>query len=455
MATFNYQTPIACAAQSLFDWHKRPGAFARLTPPWESVEVLEKPDGISDGTTVVLRTKLGPLAVRWVAVHSDYIEGQSFKDIQKKGPFAKWEHTHKFISTGPTACTLVDEVEYVLPLGQLGAFVGGSLTREKLVRMFRYRHRTTAQDLAQHATYKGERPMKIAVTGAGGLIGSHLTPFLTTGGHEVKPIVRTKTGRMGSIFWDPYRQEIDSADLEGLDGIVHLSGENIAGRWTEEKKKKIRQSRVEPTRFLCAALSRLKQPPRVLVVASAIGYYGDRGSEIVTEESDRGDGFLADVTNDWEAESRAAEGSGIRVVNVRLGVILTPRGGALQKMLLPFKMGLGGVVGSGRQYWSWIGIDDVVGAIHHALITDSLQGPVNVVAPNPATNTDFTKALGRVLSRPAIFPVPALVARLAFGEMAEALLLASTRVEPVELKRSGYQFRHDALEETLRHLLGK
>ena len=299
--------------------------------------------------------------------------------------------------------------------------------------------------------------MKILVSGSTGLIGSALVPFLTSGGHSVVRLIRTET-RPGqaAVYWDPAAGKIDSSALEGLDAVVHLAGENIAARrWTPAQKARIRDSRVQGTRLLAQSLARLQQPPTVMVCASAIGFYGDRGTEDLTEKSAPGSGFLTYTCLAWEAAAQPASEKDIRVVNLRLGVVLSPRGGALAKMLLPFRLGVGGKIGSGRQYMSWIGIDDVVGAIHYALTTDELHGPVNAVAPNPVTNLEFTKTLGRVLSRPTIFPMPAFAARLAFGEMADELLLASTRVKPARLQNSGYYFRHPRLEDALRHLLGK
>jgi uncharacterized protein len=299
--------------------------------------------------------------------------------------------------------------------------------------------------------------MHILVTGATGLIGSTLVSFLSTGGHQVTRLVRTPP-RPGhaEVYWQPETGSIATPGLEGLDAVVHLAGENIAaGRWTAEKKASIRDSRVQGTHLLCDALAQLVNPPNMLVSASAIGYYGDRGAEVLREDSRPGRGFLADVCRAWEAATAPAAQRGIRVVNVRFGVVLSAAGGALAKMLLPFKLGLGGIIGSGQQYMSWIALDDVVGAIHHTLITDTLQGPVNVVAPNPVTNAVFTKTLGRVLRRPTLFPLPAFVARAAFGEMADALLLASTRVEPAKLKDTHYAFRYPELEGALRHVLGK
>lgn len=298
--------------------------------------------------------------------------------------------------------------------------------------------------------------MNILVTGSSGFIGSALVPFLVSNGHSVTRLVRAgpRSGH-AEVHWDPAAGTLDMAGLAGVDAVVHLAGESIAaGRWTAERKARIRDSRVKGTQVLCAALGRLELPPKVLVCASAIGYYGDRGEEILREESPPGSGFLAEVCRAWEAAASPALDKGIRVVHLRNGVVLSPAGGALGKMLVPFKMGVGGKLGSGEQYMSWIALDDLLGGIDHTLATDTLQGPVNAVAPHPVTNLEFTTTLGRVLSRPTLLPMPAFVARLAFGEMADELLLASTRVEPTRLLASGYRFRYPELAGALRQMLG-
>jgi len=299
--------------------------------------------------------------------------------------------------------------------------------------------------------------MNVLISGASGLVGSELVAFLTQNGHHIKTLVRKEPNAdANEINWEPASSEIEQNDLEGLDAVVHLAGENIAGgRWTSQRKSLIRDSRVQGTRLLSETLAKLKKPPKVLVSASAIGFYGDRGDEVLDEESNPGSNFLAQVCKEWEGACEAAGRKDIRVVNLRFGVILSASGGALAKMLLPFKMGVGGVVGSGSQYMSWITIDDAVGAIQHALLTESLHGAVNVVAPTPVTNREFTKTLGRVLKRPTLFPMPAFAARLAFGEMADELLLASARVEPAKLISSNFQFQFPELEDGLRHVLGK
>ena len=320
--------------------------------------------------------------------------------------------------------------------------------------MFACRHAVTKADIEAHAACQGQTAMHVAVSGSRGLVGSALVPFLTTGGHRVTRLVRGAPANSDEAAWNPSRGLAEPSRFDGVDAVVHLAGENIAaGRWTPARKAGIRQSRVEGTRSLCESLTRLAQPPKVFVSASAIGFYGDRGAQTLTEESGAGNGFLPDVCREWEAATEPASQAGIRVVNLRFGMVLSPAGGALNKMLLPFRLGLGGRIGSGEQFMSWIAIDDAVGAIHHALSAESLRGPVNAVAPTPVTNAEFTRTLARVLRRPAFMLVPPFAARLAFGEMADALLLASARAMPVRLRESGYHFRFPELEGALRYLL--
>jgi uncharacterized protein (TIGR01777 family) len=298
--------------------------------------------------------------------------------------------------------------------------------------------------------------MNVLVTGSSGLIGSALVPLLTTGGHQVVRLVRHAPRSGDERAWDPQATSLDPGLFEGVAAVVHLSGESIGdGRWTTARKQRIRDSRVNSTRLIAKTLAEMSQPPRTLVCASAIGIYGDRGDEVLTEESPPGTGFLADVCREWEAAADPARQKGVRVVHIRSGVVLSPRGGALAKMLLPFKLGAGGVVGSGAQYWSWITIDDAAGVFLHALCDERVAGPVNATAPHPVTNREFTRILGSVLHRPTIFPMPAFAARLALGEMADELLLGSACVLPGQLERTGYVFRHAELEAGLRHVLGR
>lgn len=295
--------------------------------------------------------------------------------------------------------------------------------------------------------------MHIAITGSRGLIGSQLVPHLTAAGHQVTPLVRGAPAA-GRVSWDPGGSSFDASGLDGVEGVVHLAGENIAAqRWTTAFKQRIRESRTRGTRVLCEGLASMNAPPDVLVSASAIGFYGDRGDEILTEDSGPGGGFLADVAREWEAAVAPAEDAGVRVVLLRFGVVLSPKGGALAKMLGPFRMGGGGIVGSGKQYVSWITLDDAVSAVQHALGVEMLYGPVNAVAPHAVTNAEFTKTLGRVLSRPTMMSMPAFAARLAFGEMANDLLLASTRVRPQRLESTGFEFHHTDLDSAFRSML--
>jgi len=295
---------------------------------------------------------------------------------------------------------------------------------------------------------------KVLVSGSSGLVGSALLPRLAANGWQITRLIRRFPAGAGQISWDP-SQSTPPESVSGSDAVIHLAGETIAERWTEPKKQAIRDSRVLGTKNISEALAQAAKPPALLVAASAIGYYGDRGDEVLNEESAAGQGFLAEVCREWEAATQAAAKAGIRTVLVRFGIVLSTSGGALAKMLPPFRLGLGGRVGSGGQWWSWVALDDVVGAIEHVMKTKALAGPVNVVSPSPVTNREFTGSLASALSRPAIFPMPAFAARLALGQMANDLLLASQRVEPAKLRGSGYRFRRPDLGTALASILSK
>ena len=295
-------------------------------------------------------------------------------------------------------------------------------------------------------------PSRILVTGASGPIGEALLPSLQARGYSIMRLVRHQPLGEGQILWNP-EKPLSPQSVSGFEAVIHLAGETIVGRWTKAKKARIRDSRVLGTRHLAEALVKAPQPPRVLISASAIGYYGDRGEEVLHEDSPSGTGFLPEVCREWEAASQPASDAGIRTAKMRFGVVLSPTGGALQKMLPPFRMGVGGKIGNGRQWWSWIDVKDLVGAIHHALKSDSLRGPVNVVAPKPVRNAEFSNILADVLSRPSIFPMPAFAARLALGQMADELLLASQHVEPAKLIATGYPFQCADLKQALEAML--
>jgi uncharacterized protein (TIGR01777 family) len=453
---FEWRSEIPASAGELFRAHRRPGAFERLMPPWERAELVAASPALAPGAWVELRG-VGPLRARWVAeiasVDDEGEAGGAFVDRAVEGPFARWEHRHVVRALAPRRSELLDRVEYALPLGPLGGALAGSV-RRRLGRAFAYRHRVTAADLARHAAFADRPRLDVLVSGASGMVGSALCAFLLAGGHRVRRLVRGAPRGADEFRWDTLGGTIDPAAAEGADAVVHLAGESIAaGRWTPERKDKIRRSRREGTRHVADAVRAARAKPRVFVSASAIGIYGDRGDEELDESSPEGSGFLADVCREWERAARDL--CGIRAVQLRFGMILSPSGGALRRMLLPFRLGLGGPVGSGRQWVSWIALDDVLYAIHHALWRDDLSGPANALTPNPVRNREFGRTLGRVLRRPAFAPFPSLAARALFGELARDLLLASCRARPARLEQAGFRFSYPELEGALRHVLGR
>ncbi len=432
------RSPMPVPPRELFDWHARPGAFERLNPPFDKVEILERSGGMAPGARTVLRLHVGPVPRKWVAVHTALEDGRSFTDRQESGPFALWEQVHRMLPDGEGRSLLEDEVRYALPLGPVGR-LGAGVAREKLEALFAYRHALTAADLARHAELSGP-PLRVGITGSHGLIGDALTHFLTTGGHTV---VRLGRGEK-------------AGEVDGLDAVVNLAGAGVAeGRWTEERKREIRDSRVRTTEAVVAGVLRAARRPSVLINGSAMGYYGDRGDAPIDESSSRGTGFLAEVVEAWEAATRPAEEAGVRVVKLRTGVVLSPDGGALAKMLPIFKAGAGGKLGSGKQVFSWISLEDAIGAIHFALRTRSFHGPANLTAPEPVTNAGFTHVLGRVLHRPTVAAVPAAVIRTLLGQMGEESVLAGANVVPRALLDAGFRFRWPGLEDALRFCLGK
>lgn len=479
---FSRTLHVPVAAEALFAWHEAPGAFERLAPPWQRVEVLASDGSVHDGARVRLRARVAPPALaplfpivdpiaallvrdEWLVEHRDYVAGVQFRDVQLAGPFARWTHLHRVDPEGPGTSRLTDSIDFALPFGALGAALGGGVARGELDRLFAYRHAVTAADLARHADARarGVGALTIAVTGASGLIGSALVPFLTAGGHTVvrigrgaPPAATGTTAGVRDVRWDPARGQLDAAALEGVDAVVHLAGANVGGRWTTAYKHEILASRVDSTRLLAETLARLDRPPRVLVSTSASGYYGDRGDEVLDESAPPGQGFLAEVARRWESAADPARVAGVRVVHPRLGVVLSAKGGALPRLLPPFSAGLGGPNGSGRQWWSVVGLDDVVGALHFAIAHDGLAGPVNVSLPEAVRNADFAHGLGRVLERPAVIPTPAFALRLALGrEAADAMILSSQRMVPRRLLDAGFTFRHPTLEAALRFELGR
>jgi len=405
---------------------------------------------------VELRVGRPPLDLPWVAEHRALDEGRGFRDVQVRGPFARWEHEHRFRSRSGGAGTLLeDRIEFELPGGPpVQRLLEGAVHR-RLERGFRYRHRTVRDDLRTHLGRRSGEPWRVAITGSSGLVGSELVAFLRSGGHEVLRVVRGVPAGEDEIGWDPASGLRDPGRAEGLDAVVHLAAEPLTGLWTKGKKRSIARSRKQGTRSLVESLSSLESPPETLVSTSAVGYYGDRGDERLTEESRNGEGFLAGICREWEQAALGAEEAGIRVVRMRLGVVLSGRGGALPVMVPPFWLALGASLGDGRQWMSWVSLDDVLDAIHFVLDRESVRGAVNVVAPGAARHGEFTRTLGRVLSRPVPFRVPEPLLRAAPGELAEEMFLASQRVESAALASAGFSFRHPGLEGAFRHQLGR
>jgi uncharacterized protein (TIGR01777 family) len=453
LAEFTANFPVS--PEALFDWHALPGALQRLLPPWAGVRILSEKGSFADHRVVLSVPVIGPLRWNWVAQHSDCVRGKLFRDSAVSGPFPKWVHTHEFFADGD-GCRLRDSIDYEPPLGRVGRLLGQRFVANMLRRMFRFRHARTAQDLARHAEFADRGRLRVVISGASGLIGTMLRAFLTTGGHEVRTLVRREANQAdGEIQWDPSRGLLNAAALEGVDAVIHLSGRSIAvPNWTAAKKADFLRSRVDGTYLLAKRLSQLANPPRVMIAAAATGIYGDRGDELLTEDASPGEGFIPDLCRQWEEATAPARDAGIRVVHLRIGVMLSALGGALPQMLTPFRLGLGGPVGTGRQYLSWIGCDDLLGVFLRSLFDERLSGPVNVVSPQPVTNAELTVTLARVLRRPAMLSVPAGAVTLLLGEMGRTLLLESARVVPSKLEAAGFRFLRPSLVETLRWELG-
>lgn len=443
-----YASIVDHPLDEVFAWHTRPGAMRRLVPPWQPMRVIKETESLADGTAI-----LGlPGGLRWVARHdpAGYQPPNQFVDVLSSDGLMTmpprvigwWRHTHRFSEAGPGKTRMLDEVDTTVP---------GPALRST----FAYRHRQLAEDLAAHrdAAAAGAGQLVIAITGSSGLVGTALAAFLSTGGHRVVRLVRGEPANESERRWDPYNPAPDL--LSGVDALVHLAGESIAGRFTESHRRAIRESRIGPTRRL-AEIAAATPGLRVFVTASAIGFYGhDCGDTLLDETSPRGKGFLADVVADWEAATAPAADTGRRVVMVRTGIVQSAAGGTLRLLRPLFAAGLGGRLGSGRQWLSWIGIDDLLDIYYRAIYDSRLAGPVNAVAPNPVRNADYTRALASTLKRPALLPVPSFGPRVLLGRQgAVELAEANQRVTPAALQALGHRFRQPTVEDALAHQLG-
>ncbi|MGZ5549256.1 MAG: TIGR01777 family oxidoreductase [Nitrososphaeraceae archaeon] len=431
------------------------------------MDIVEQKGGINNDDISIFQIKLGPITFKWVAKHFGYIHNRQFQDKMIKGPFKKWVHTHSFIPQGPNQCIIEDKIDYMPRFGKIGSKIIQKRIQHYLNQLFLYRSRILVNDTILEKMTQ-EKGKSILITGSHGLIGSSLIPLLTNiGRHKITRLVRkvnnnnmslrpgTKKEDKKSIFWYPEYDKLDHHELEGFDIIIHLAGENIFGRWTDIKKQRIFDSRVGSTKLLSESLTKLSNPPSLLICASAIGYYGDRPNEYLTEDSIPGKGFLSEVCQKWEKATKDASEIGIRVVNTRFGVVLTPKGGILQKLLSPFKLGFGITIGNKDQYISWVSIEDVIKSIFYSITNTSIKGPVNVVSPKPVTNLEFSDTLKKIYNPKLSVSINQNIPKLIFGEMSKEVLSTNTNVIPKKLVSTGYKFFNSELEDSLRFLLGK
>jgi uncharacterized protein len=456
MPVFTLKTFLNHSAEEVFAWHMRPGALERLTPPWEHVRILDREGEIAEGGTVTLGIKRGPTEIKFVVRHTEFELNRGFTDEQVSGPFTAWRHSHRF-EPRDGGCDVVDEVQWEVPLGAAGQLFMGWSVEGELKRLFAWRHERLKGDLNRGKRYGSGGLLRVGITGSSGLVGQALIQLLQTQGHTAIPLVRdVNAAPEGAALWNPDTGLVERDKLEGIDAMVHLAGEPILGfRWNDDKKRSIKESRTRGTDLISRTVAAMSAPPGVLVSASAVGIYGDRGNEILSEDSRVGKGFLAGVCKVWEAATEPAQRAGVRVAHLRIGMVLSPIGGALGTMLLPFKVGIGGRLGSGRQYVSWIDVDDLAALILHIIRTESLSGPVNGTAPYPVPNASFSATLGRVLGRPTVIPVPGFAVKALFGEMGAELLLSGARVQPEKVLRSGFEFQFPSVEDSLRFQLGE
>ncbi|MFM7926384.1 MAG: TIGR01777 family oxidoreductase [Pirellula sp.] len=463
---FNHSSQFPFPVERVFGYHEQAGAIDRLIPPWERTFVLESKDSLDVGSIVKIKNKVGPFSQNLVAEHTEYRPNELFVDQMRSGPFSRWKHQHLFEAVSGASSRLTDRIDVGLPLAPLGNILAGWV-QGKLESMFRFRHRITLDDLqfADQLSQLGqnpiEKPIKIGISGSSGLIGRRTIELARVLGIEVIRSVRSES-KQHQVRWPrgvKTVQEESLDEIEGLDAWIHLGGVGIADRrWSTQYKQAIRDSRIESTRRIVERLGKLKRPPRSFVCASGVGIYADRQDEILDESSSvdpsaTKDDFLAEVARQWESMARNYESFG-RVVLARFGIVLHPRYGALSKMLLPFRMGIGGPVGSGKQYWPWVHVDDAASILLFLALNARCTGPMNVVAPECLPNRDFSRVLAQVLHRPCWIPTPAFALRVGLGEMAGPLLLSSARAIPSALLSAGYRFRFPTLDAALDNLLG-
>lgn len=425
-----------------FAWHMRPGALKRLLPPWSKIDFLFPPPVPSDKAQVGLKVYQGPFFFKWILEHENLKLHQGFSDRQIKGPFSNYVHIHKFISIDSQSCVLSDEIEF-----STFSFLEKSI-QKKLLTLLHWRQRIIKEDLKLLYKYQSP-PLKILISGANGFIGSLLKIFLQLAGHNVMQLVRHKKDMsFDTVYWDPIEGQCSKQDLEGFDAIFHLAGAPIARRWTRAYRKKLFTSRCHDSCLLSRMLSQLRFPPKTVISASAVGFYGDQKEEL-TEASSPGIGFLSSLCQQWESAWETMEKKGARIVYARFGAVLGAKGGMLHQILPLYRLGLGGRIGDGNQYLSWIGIDDAISALYHLLLTEEVRGAVNVVAPHPIKQKEFSSVLAKKLHRMQFCHLSSSLVSLILGDMGKEMLLASTRSYPQKLLESGYSFRYPHVQEAL------
>jgi len=461
MPTYEHIADFDMPVQRVWQWYDSPGAFRRIMPEWEGITPLQA-GALKNGETTKFKVRIGPIKKKWVAQHHSVVQGEVFHDRMVKGPFGTWEHEHRFTPVDANTSQIHDIVQWKLPLHMLTWWTAPFTVKGRMDQMFAYRANRVNSDLTRIDEFEHLARQKVLVSGSTGLIGMQLCAFLAAAGHEVTRLIRPTTrippdaSNDSVVVWDDLKGEVIEGDLNGFDTVIHMAGAGIGDkRWNKKRKEIIEKSRTVPTNNLTTLLGQLDRPPKTFICSSAIGLYGNSQEKMLDENSEAGDDFLAKTVLNWEAAAQPAVDAGIRTIWIRTGIVVTSMGGALKKLLLPAKLGAGGPVGGGKQYYSWISLDDQIYAIQHLMMTKECQGPYNLTAPNPVTQKQFAKSIGRVLRRPAFMPLPGFVLKILLGQMAQSLVLNGQRVLPNRLVASGYDFQDDNLELCLRRCLGK
>ncbi len=446
---FEISASFPFSAQTVVEWHGRPGALQRLLPPWDGSELLREDEAFESGKRFEIGLDRLWGAKEWRRQFREVDPRRGFLDTQVSGPFASWSHRLEAHAVSESACELRETVDCEPPAGKGSDRKWEANTTEWLRRWFAHRHATARADLQFRQDLGNFAPLRVLISGGSGFLGTHLKAFLSAQGHSVCTLTR-RPQAPDQIRWDPSHGEIEIRRLERFDAVAHLAGASLtSGRWTNARKKELWSSRVDATRFLTEALGQLEKPPGILLSGSGIGYYGDRADSIVDEASPRGDGFLAELCEAWERAAASAQPFVERIGFLRTGVVLDSRGGALAQMLPPFRMGLGGPIGSGSQWFPWIALEDWIRAVAWCLFRRKAAGPINLVAPEATRQRAFAQALGNALERPALLPAPRFALRALFGEMADEALLSSIRAQPAKLAALGYPFARPRLERAL------